>query len=231
MTLSEILDAVLLESSVDTENVYYASTDPAVRRLVAMADRSASRLAAAHDWQALRRTYTLTLDSNTDYALPSDFGALVADTAFQDSYIHPIDMRTDPEYWGYLQSASSGVGPRARFRILGDRLHVYAPQSGQTVRYEYLSNHPIVDTDGTTTKQRWEADTDTFRLDDDLLVMDLVWRYQRLIGLEAWQDHRTEFMSHMRTVKGREAGAKTIIGGEYDMRFGEPYTDLWLPPE
>ena len=228
LTLKQMLDAVMLESSLDPETVYYTATDYATRRLVALADRSATRLSTQHTWQALRRTYSFSLSTDTDYAMPDDFRELVPDTAYQNDYIESIDMRTDPGWWGYLQSASGGSGMRGRFRILGGRLHVYEPVSGDDVRFEYVSSHPILATDGTTTRARWGADTDTFKLDDDLLIMDVTWRYQRLIGLESWEDHRGEFNTYLRTVKGQEAGAKTIIGGEYAMGFQEPYTDLWV---
>lgn len=222
MTLKEILDNVLLESGMATETVYAANGSDDVKRLLSLANRSAATL-GVFDWQALRKIYTFTLTTAEEYELPTDYRALMPDTAFGDSYVNPIDMRTNPTYWAYLKAGSGSNGARFRFRLLGDVISVHNPQAGETVRFEYLSNAPI----DPGPKQRFTADTDTWLLDDDMLTMDLIWRYKRLIGLPDWQDDRAEFRNYYRTIKGQQAGAKTISANDQGFVFSEPYTDLW----
>ena len=227
LTLKEMLDDVLLECGHDTEVVYATATSDAVLRLVALANRSVRKL-AVWPWQALRKQYTFSLTSATEYDLPSDYRAFIPDTMFADSYIHPVDLRTNPEHWAYLKSATGGTGPRYRFRILGDKINVYDPQDGETVRVEYLADHPILAANGTTTKKLFTADTDTWILDDDVLEMDLIWRYKKLLGLDDWQVDYGEFKSYLRTIQGQQAASKTIAGDDTAHSFGEPYTDLWV---
>ena len=229
LTLKEMLDNVLLESGMDTESIYATSTEDSVRRLMRLANRSARRIATGHAWQALRRTYTFSLTTALEYVLPVDFRELISDTTFVDSYVHGVDMRTRPEQWRYLQVNVTGTGPRYRMRIMGNVIHVYQPQSGDEISFEYTSDYPVLDTDQETTQKLFDADTDTWRLDDDLLEMDIIWRYKKLLGLQDWQVDHAEFKTYDRTVKGQEAGAKTIYGVDgSEMPNTEPYTDLYI---
>lgn len=228
MKLSEMLDDVLLESGMDTESTYVASNDPGVLRLVKLANRSSRRIATGYEWQTLIRTYTFSLTTDTQYDLPDDWRAFIPDTTFVDSYLFGVDMRTRPQLWRYLQVNTTGTGPRYRMRVMNDKIQVYQPQSGDEITFEYISDHPVMDADGTTTQKLFDADDDTFRLDDDLLVMDIIWRYKKLLGLD-WQVDHAEYKTYLRTVQGQQAPAKTIIGSDgSDMPSGEAYTQLWI---
>lgn len=227
MTLQEILDNVLLESGMGTETAYATNSDDAVKRLVALANRSADYLSSCHPWQALRKTYSFTLSTDTQYPLPTDFRELIPDTTYADSYYDPVDMRTDPGVWRYIKTNGISTGPRYRMRILGGLIEVNEPNSGDSISFEYLSNQAVADSGGTR-KQRFTADTDTFVLDDDLLTADTLWRHARLVGLPQWQDLRGEAIKLKVEREGAEAGSKMLIGGEYAEPGGHPYTPLWV---
>ena len=229
MTLQEILDAVLLECGMDTETVYATSSKDAVLRLVKLANRAARSIATAHHWQALVSTYTFSLTSATTYDLPSDWRCIVPDTTYTDSTIDPVNMRVMPGDWRYLQVNSSGSGPRYNMRVMGDKIHVYSPNSGDEISFEYISDHAVMDTDGSTTQKLFDADTDTWRLDDDLLIMCLVWRLKKLLGLPDWQVDIVEYKSYLRTTIGQDAPAKTIVSSDPgDYTLPEPHTDTWI---
>lgn len=228
MNLAGMLDSVLLESGMDTESAYVAATDDAVLRLVYLANRAARSIATNYDWQALIRTFTFSLTTETKYALPTDIRAFVADTAYADSYLFGVDMRTRPQLWRYLQVNTTGTGPRYRMRVFGDKIQVYQPQSGDEITFEYISDNPVMAVDGTTSKKTFTVDTDTWRLDDDLLVMDIIWRYKKLLGLD-WQVDAAEYKTYLRTVQGQQAPAKTIIGTDgSEIPLGDPYTNTWV---
>ena len=229
MTLKDILDSVLLESGMGTEAVYVAASDDSVKRMVNIANRSARRIATGFGWQALKRTYSFSLTTATEYDLPTDFRAFTPDTTFVDSYLFGVDMRTRPQLWHYLQVNTTGTGPRYRMRVLGDKIHVYQPQAGDNISFEYLTDHPVMATDGTTSKKSFTTDTDTFRLDDDLITMDILWRYKKLLGLPDWQIDRADWNDYKKTVQGQESAAKTIIGSDgSEYPVGEPHTQLWI---
>ena len=225
MNLKSILDSVLLESGIGTEVAYASAARDETKRLVNLANRAVQFMSGLHEWQVLRRTYTFSLTSETTYPLPSDFHSLVPDTTFATGSTDTIDMMTDPGLWGYLQAGAGASGPRYRFRILGDQFRVFDPVDGELVRLEYLINTPIQAADGTF-KERFTADTDTCVFDDEAVIQETLWRYQRLVGLPSWQDVRGESVAYLRALRGRESSAKSIIGTEFSHE--EPYTPLWV---
>jgi hypothetical protein len=225
-TLKGMLDSVLLESGMDTETVYVASSDTSVQRLVNLANRSARRI-AVYPWQALRKTYVFSLTDATEYDLPDDYRAFIPDTGYVTSTVNTIDMRTSPEDWGYLQSIGGSTGPTYQFRILGDKINVYGPTSGDQVRIEYLTDYPVLSATGTA-KKLFTVDTDTWILDDDLLIMNIIFRYKKLLGLQDWQIDAAEYADYERVMRGQEAASKTIEPGGSVSAFSEPYTNLWV---
>ena len=66
------------------------------------------------------------------------------------------------------------------FRLRGGNvLIIPTPAAGETLAGEYISENWAVDTLGTTTKSKFTVDTDTLRFDEDLLVLDIKWRWLR----------------------------------------------------
>lgn len=225
MTLKTILDDVLLESGMSTEAIYVASDNDAVLRLVRLANRSVSTL-TRYAWQALRSTHEFTLTSDTVYPLPDDYLAHIPNTFFTNGRLDSVDFPSDSEMWAYLQSSAGGSGYSVRVRLLGDNMHVYEPDSGEVLRFEYLTKGPVLAADGTTKKAAFTADDDTWILDRDMLVFDIVWRYKKLMGLQDWQIDLAESKVYQNTLKGQEAGSQTIYPDAADI-IGDPYYDTW----
>ena len=86
--------------------------------------------------------------------------------------------------------------------------------------------HPLDSSDGTTKKAEFTADTDTWILDRDLLIFDIVWRYKKLMGLQDWQIDLAESKAYQNTLKGQEAGSKTIYPDSGD-GSSVPFYDMW----
>lgn len=227
MTLKEILDDVLMLSGADPETSYVDQGTAEVERLVALANRSATAI-AQWPWQVLRSRYTFTLTSDTEYELPSDFRSFIPDTMYTTGEVWGADFPTDTGMWAYLQASSGATGARFQMRVLGGKLQVYEPESGREVSFEYVSKTPILAADGTTKKERFTADTDTWRLDDDLLIKDLTWRYMKMVGLPDWQVDALDFKNYQTIKRGDDKGAKTLIPGE-GLTMEGPYYNLWRP--
>jgi len=224
-TLKEILDEVSLESGMDTEAAYASSDIDAVKRLVSMAN-SAVRSLTKQTWQAMLQTYEFTLTSATSYSLPSDYKAMIPDTMYSDSHLWPVAFPTGAKTWAYLQASAGGTGTQDKIRLIGNKLEIYQPEAGKVIRVEYMSKNAVIDATGAT-KKYFTADTDTFALDDDLLLMETMWRYQRLLGLDFWQGTAMEAKDLLNVELGNDAGAQTI---QHDWDIGGiPYYDLWRP--
>jgi len=225
MNLKSILDEVMLLSGMDTETVYATATEDAVKRLVSIANQSAATF-AQYPWQALRSRYEFTMSTATTEELPDDYRAIIPDTMFVNGQAWTVDFPTDTIEWSYLVSATGGAGIRRKMRLLDGEIHIYQPTSGDTVSFEYLSIYPVLNSVGTA-KQRFTADTDTWRLDDDLIIKDVLWRYKKLIGHTDWQIDLAGYKAYELAAKGHDKGAQTIVPGDAYGFTGEPYYELW----
>ena len=228
MTLDQILDEVLILSGVDTQSAYAAATVDAEKRAVSVANQSIAYL-KKWPWQALRKRHTITLTSATEYTLPSDIQAIIPDTMYSNDNVLPSDFPSNAQFWSYLKSSSGATDARYQVRWLEDELHVHEPDSGDEISFEYISTHPVLDTDGTTTKEKFVADTDTFRLDDDLLIKDCLWRYKKLAGIPDWEVDAAEARQYEIKLRGQDGGAKTIYPSRGRGQVGDPYYNLWRP--
>jgi hypothetical protein len=226
MTLKEILDDVLMLAGADPELTYVNQGTAEVERMVALANRSATSI-AQWEWQTLRQRYTFTLSTDTEYDLPADYRAFIPDTMFSENHVWPADFPTDTSFWSYLKATSGGSDARFTMRLLDGKLHVHQPESGEQVSFEYLSKYPVLSSTGTA-KERFTADTDTFRLDDDLLIKDLTWRYRKLVGHPDWQADLAEFRVYQTVKRGQDKGAQTLCPSEGHIS-GEPFYNLWRP--
>jgi len=224
MTLLEILDEVMLLSGMNTETSYADSDNDAVKRLVSIANKEATRL-ARHPWAALRSIYSLTLSAATQYPLPDDFNFFVPDTMFSSDSPDAMNFPADPSDWVYMK-VNSSAGADEMVRVIGTNIEFHDPTSGANVQFEYISNYPVKDSGGTP-QQRFTADTDTFRMDDDMLIKCVTAQYKRLMGLPDWQVDQAEAMQHELTLKGQDGGSKTV--GPCEEGFSTPYYDLWRP--
>jgi len=223
MTLSEILDAVLLQSGVTTEDAYATSSDDEVLRLVALANREVQKL-VRWPWQALRGIYTFTLTSETEYSLPTDFGWFIPDTMFSDEDQMGVDFPTGPSEWVYLKVNDSGTD-RIKARIMGDQIRVNDPTTGTNIQIEYVSKYPVLSS-ASVEKEYFTADDDTTKLDDELLIHYLTAAYKRMMGQE-WQADLAFAKEYEQKVKGQDGSAKTV--GPCEDGFVTPYYDLWRP--
>ena len=237
-TLKQLLDQINDEAGFDKPNQYIGSVDPNINQLIAIANRSAIVLRDMH-LQAMVNVASIDLSSGSPvaydpeirtFALPSDFLALVPDTAYQNGRIDMALLPTSPSEWNYLISRTGPEGLRIRCRIEQNRLFIYSPETGETLKFEYLSKFPIYNVEAfgrQVPAESWANDSDVWRLDDALIEMDVLWRYKRAKGLD-WQDDRGDFIQYSNSLRARDRGARTIGWPDCEPYPNAPYTNLWV---
>lgn len=227
-TLKTILDEVSHAAGFTPAPQYVNGPNDDAKQLVAVANRAATYLSSLIGWSELRTRTTETLTSATEYDLPSDFRMIDPDTFWSVSQNRKVDFPTDREYWAFLKSHSGSTGIRYRARLGGGQLEIHNPTSGDVIAYDYISNHPVLDADATTTKERFDSDTDTFRLSDEMLILESAWRYRRLKQLE-YADLKRDAQAYTNMAIVQSRGAQTVTGTFDEARPPyEPYTDLWV---
>jgi hypothetical protein len=160
------------------------SSDPNVRVLLGLAQEEGKSLAKRHDWQALQAEHTFaTADGTASYALPSGFRYIIKDTVFNRTRRRRMVGDLTPDQWQQTQaSLVTQVNPA--FRIRTSLFYISpTPTSVETVAYEYLSKN-WCQSNAAAAQSAWAADTDTGLLDEDLMILGVVWRFKQAKGLD-----------------------------------------------
>ena len=218
-TLKDILDQALAESGFGTYSTYVTNSDPEVRQIVAVLNRSASKI-ARYDWERLRKPTTIDLTTDdlggNTYAKPADFLFYRPDTAYKQQSIQWVDLPTNDGFWAYLKANNSPQGVVLKARFEAGLIYIHDPGGlSNIVRYEYTSKYPIAAAATPTvgSKERFTADDDEWLLDQSLIEMDFIWRWKKKQGIEDWEVDRSDFLTYEATVKGDDSGSKTLIDG------------------
>jgi hypothetical protein len=143
------------------------------------------------------------------YSLPSDYDYMIEETAWDRGYRWQLYGPLTPQEWQVLKSGLSPTGPRRRWRLMGGLFYLDPiPYDSNLLVFEYYSVNFATAAD-TTAKALFTADSDTYVLPDDLLVMGLIWRWRRAKGL----DYTQEYDSWKRRLDeeiARDTGAQTL---------------------
>lgn len=243
-SLKAILDTVNDESGFDRSASYFTSIDPNIRTLVAIAQRSALLLRDLHLTELVRQAViplsTAVVDLNLDpqgristVELPSDFYAYTQDTSYQDGRIDPAQLPTPETTWAYLISRSGPQSLRVRERLIDGKLAVFSPDATQNINFEYISKNPIdvvrsTPVTSVLTSDQFTSDLDTWQLDDSLIELEIIWRYQKVKSIGDWQASYQDAQTYQNQLRARNKGATTIYPPNSWPFPAEPYTNLWV---
>ncbi len=164
----------------------YAATDPNILQLNALLKTLGQRLLRARQWSHLVTRYTFnTVDGTASYALPTPFGRIIDQTAWNTTNQRPMAGPATAQAWEGLK-ATSTTGVDDVFRIFGDLFYIHpTPSSIEAIAYAYASRY-WVDTGGGTTPDA-EAPTtkdDSLFFDRQLLVSGLKLAFLRTKGFD-----------------------------------------------
>ena len=159
----------------------------------AIAKETARDILKRADWQDLITEYTFTTVAaeeqfNIATALPY-FKKFVDDSIWNRTQSSPMRGPLTPRKW--QANIAMGVVPsRYFFRIRGGSF-VMPPgtTAGDTIAFEYIDKRYAVTTLGVL-RETFEADTDTFRLNETALLLGIRWRYLKDKGLEYGEEFR-----------------------------------------
>lgn len=125
------------------------------------------------------------------YSLPSDFDFMITGTQWDRGYRWQIFGPLTPQEWQVLKSGLSPTGPRRRFRLMGGQFWLDPiPYDQNLLVYEYYSLNFALN-GGVKPNNFFVSDTDTYVLEDDLMILGLIWRYKRAKGLDYTQEFKT----------------------------------------
>ncbi|MBB3772025.1 hypothetical protein FHS55_002634 [Angulomicrobium tetraedrale] len=195
---------------------FFSSTEQFEMELCELARDAVEDLATDHEWRALTVLHTITGNGTAaGFDLPADFDRL------------PVEM--DVTRPGWTSNAWQPARDLAEWQALVNRGSVSSPGSwillngqiqfypvlgaGEQAQFYYLSRHAVMDANAVDTKPGFTQDGDTFRLNERLLTLSLIWRHKKLKRL-AYDDELSEYQKMAMKAAGTDRGARKLaIGG------------------
>lgn len=196
------------------------ATDGNTRRLLAMANEEGEELAEVGDWSELHRLATITtVDSQAEYAFPSDYARMVRETEWDEADSTPLLGPTSAQEWRLIKSGFLGSGVVGRrYRIMrstSDTSNVVvidptptSADAGEDLTFEYISKN-WCQSSGGTAQALWAADDDTPLLPERLVRLGVVVRWKRSTGLE-FGSELVEYNNVLSRALGRTRPAVTL---------------------
>ena len=214
-TLLELIQQATNEIGILQPSQLVGQVDDQSRQLLALANREGKDFAMLANsrggWQNLHKEYTFTTVSGTpDYALPSDFEYFVQSTFWDGSMRWELIGPITAQEKQILRYGSVTSGPRRKFYIRENRMYIEPEPTttGETIAFDYYSN-AWCQSSGGTAQQRWSADLDTYKLDEDCFVQGIKWRFLRAKGLDYSEEKKAYDEDCMR-VLARDGGARDL---------------------
>lgn len=167
-----------------------AATGQFESELVGLLPQCVRAIIDHHDWRLLTTLHTLTGDgATTSFSLPADYDRMPLKAAvFSTATQLPFEAVDDLDEWlrRDLMSFSSTQGS---WIVLGGYLQIKHPTMpvGTDAKFYYVSNAVVAPAAGSN-KAAFTLDTDSFRLPEILLELELIWRWRAAKGLDYAED-------------------------------------------
>ena len=235
-TFLEIANNVANITGIRSLGTLVGNPEPHAMAMLALLNRggrilSRERNSYGQGWTVLTKEHTInTVNGQEEYLFPTDFQALVDGTVWSRSEYLAARGPLSPHQWQRQRSGLVGtvqLVPNYRLRRsssgLGRSFFLDpVPDGGEELVIEYTSTSWIVASDDVTFRERIEVDTDRPILSDELVELDLEWRYRNARGLDyaaALAEFEYERDKHI----ADDPGISTISLGQDVSTSQDPY--------
>jgi hypothetical protein len=194
MTLIDLINEFCDRRGLDQASSVIGTVDPTIRQLKGLCNEVVADIVKRPGaWARLQKQGSFTSVASEDQGAmstmaPSGFKFIIPETLFDRTNGRQLFGPRSAPQW-QENKALVYTGPFYTFRVWQDHFWVQPTMpAGLNIYFEYSSDYGILAADGTTYKARFTVDTDTFVLDDDLLLKGLEWKWRREKGLAYTQE-------------------------------------------
>lgn len=225
-TLLQLVQAATNEIGIPEPSLLFGATDDTSKQLLALAQREGKEFSEyatdSGGWTALHKEYTFTtVNGQADYALPSDFQYFVNRTFWDGAYKWELLGPLTAQQKQVLRYGIVGGSIRTKFYIRDGKLYLTPTptEDGLLIAYDYYSSSWCKSAGGAE-QSLWQADDDTYKLDEDMFIKGMKWRFLRAKGLDYSQEY-ADYMADTIKVKGRDGGSPdlSLTGGSIYPHF------------
>lgn len=198
-------------------NGVFSSTEREHVELVDVANDMAERISNAHEWQVLTTLATITGDGVTeDWDLPVDYNRMLTKSQLWSSSLStPLSHISDIDEWLGLEVQTFTYVVNA-WCMFGGKIHIKpALPVGVTVKYYYQTNLIVVQNGGDE-KVAFSADTDAFKLDEQLLRLGIIYQWRANKGLPYAED-MANYEDRKEKLISRDKGSRMLRLGRVRM--------------
>lgn len=213
-TALQIAKDAAVKLGLDQPSVLFSSTDRTDIELRRALIEAADKIVQAHDWQLLKKVHTHSGDNTTtEFAHPSDFLRMPKDAQVWSTKWQRQLYAITPEDWLYFDVRDFNFTLGAWTIYGGNFVYEPALATGENARFFYISEN-CVTANGGTHKATFTADDDTFRLDDRVLELILVWVWRAQKSLDYSEEQATAEVALARDIE-RDKGARILTQRGY----------------
>ena len=165
-----------------------SSTDPAVLQYLSLLNEEGEELADRYQWQALTLEASFTTvaqenQGNLDTIAPG-WRSIINNTIWNFTLRRRVFGPRSQQQWEQIKAMYTQTLWN-QYKIQGNQLLFVAdPAAGELCKFQYVSKNWATDAAGTTTKDSFTADSDLPVLDDNLMILGLIWRWRKAKGLD-----------------------------------------------
>lgn len=208
-TILQIVQDAAPRVGLEAPSVLFSSTDQQDIELAKLVNECVERIVRVHDWSLLTTTETNTGDGSTAaFALPSDYIRMPKDAqVWSTRWQRPL-IAVSPEDALRLSIRNYDLVTGAWYIEGGNINFTPALASGEDAKWKYISNAVIAPNSGSN-KARATADDDTFRLDDRMLELAVIWSWRQHKGLP-YAEHMVTAEEALAQQIGQDRGARIL---------------------
>jgi len=216
MTIYTVVRDVCAAVGVMVPNSVFASLDSnrTMQEMVSLADEMAQRIAYdTRDWTALKVTQTYTGNgTQTDFPLPANFKRLLLTSSVWSSVNTQAPLLFIPDADEWMQRRLRGYAQTPNeWTMMGGKMLIYPAMGvGTTASFVYLDRNCVTLASGGY-GDHFVNDGDSFRLDERLLKLGMVWQWKAQKG-SPYAEDMGSYSDALANAMGHDSPAPIIIG-------------------
>jgi hypothetical protein len=208
-TILEIVRSAAPRIGLARPDLLFGDTSEQSVEIRAVLQETADRIVREHDWSMLKVEKTHVGDGTTEgFALPTDYLRMPKEgQIWSTRWQHPLAPVTAEE-WLRLDVREYDLIVGTWIILEGEVRYRPVLATGESARWFYISNLAVAPASGAN-KERFTADTDTFRLGDRILELAFIWEWLRSKGLP-YEDRMTPAEVALAKAISDDKGARII---------------------
>lgn len=177
-----------------------------------LANEVATDIMKKHQWQALTRFNTITGDGSASaFPLPDDFDRMLIASEIDDpnTWFWGFCHIDNASQWLRIKNSGFGYVSPGMWIILENKTQFLpVPGLGAQASYPYISKAYALSPTNAP-QNAFAADLDTFKLEERLLTLGVIWRYRQQKRLDYAEDMETYEIA-LSEAMARDGGQRVI---------------------